>query len=438
MNVYRVFEIILFALFNFMPYVLLSVYTFYDRMRFSKRVTYIACFLLVIIQFMTRFWTVLNHWDFSLGLSLFRLIIFLAVYAALFDIRFGKILFIELIFANIGNCIIIAAICLERNLFPNIDHRLYCWHTSLVMCLLHLILTIPFAWSIKRYFKPMITNKIVGNLWDYYWVVPAIFYVIWQYILHGGSETGLEIIVNPSNVIFLFIIQISSYLIYYLMLSLDGQLILNMDLERKKHLADLETLEYKLMEERIEDARRARHDVRHHMIVMADYLDCEDYDGLKNYLKNYRESLPDASVISFCPHHTINSVLLYFAHQARELQIDFQAQISVPEHLSVADTDISILLGNLLENAIDACKESSGEKKIIILGKADAHTLFFTIDNTCTHIVKRNIKGHFLSTKRKGSGIGIESVKNIVKRYDGVFTAEKKDEMFYVSFMLNI
>ena len=222
------------------------------------------------------------------------------------------------------------------------------------------------------------------------------------------------------------------------MIRLDGQLVINLELERKNHYLDMEALEYQLLEERIEDARRARHDVRHHMIVLADFLNAGNYEQLKEYLDHYCQTLPDSHAITFCPHRTINSVILYFAHQAKERLIDFQVQLSVPEQLPVADTDISVLLGNLLENALDACMEFEGEKRIIIHGNADMHSVFFTIDNTCGNSIQKNQKGQFLTTKKKGSGIGVESVKHIVERYNGVFTAKKKGEMFYVSFMLNL
>ena len=78
-------------------------------------------------------------------MSVIRLLIFIGGYAILFDRRLGKVLFIELVFANLGNFILIAAVCLERNLFPNINHHLYCWHASLVMFLLHLVITLPWA-----------------------------------------------------------------------------------------------------------------------------------------------------------------------------------------------------------------------------------------------------------------------------------------------------
>lgn len=435
----RTFEILLFAFCNFAPYILLSLYAFSKHFRFSKLATCLVCLLLMGVQFSTRYWSASYGINTSIAMSIIRLIVFMAGYAILFDQRFGKVLFLELIFANIGNFILIAAVCIERNMFPQISHRLYCWHSSVVMILLHLLTTLPLVFAIKKYYKPMLENKWVGKQWNYYWIVPSIFYIIWQYQINGGTQTGLENIENPDNVVFLFIINIGSILIYYLMLQLDGQLARNLELEVQHHYQDIERLEYQVLHERMEETRRIRHDLRHHIHTMSHYLEEKQYDRLQKYLDTYRSTIPDGQAIRFCQHRTINSLILYFASQAREHQIDFSVQLLIPEDTPVDEHDISVLLGNLLENAVEACAEQQNStRRIIIKGNGDQHSLIFTIDNTCENEIKKNKKGEFLTTKRTGNGIGMNSAKKIVERYNGVFSADKKGDMFYVSFMLNL
>ena len=100
---------------------------------------------------------------------------------------------------------------------------------------------------------------------------------------------------------------------------------------------------------------------------------------------------------------------------------------------------ISVLLGNLLENAVDACAEQkSKDRRIIIKGKGDAHSLIFTIDNTFENEIKKNKHGELLTTKPTGNGIGVNSAKKIVQRYNGFFSADVKNDMFCVSFMLTL
>ena len=220
-------EVILFSLINFSPYVLLSVYTFEKQRRFSKATTYAVCILLIVVQFVTRYWSAMHSVALRAEMSILRLIIFILCYVILFEVHWGKVLFMELIFANMGNFIIIAAVCLERNLFPSIEHHLYCWHTSVAMIPLHLLITLPYTFTLKKYFKPMVSIGTMSYRWAYYWLVPAIFYFIWQYQINGGPVRGLDIVVDPYNVVFLFIINVGSYLIYQLIIQLDSQLIQN-------------------------------------------------------------------------------------------------------------------------------------------------------------------------------------------------------------------
>ena len=435
----RTLEIFVFALCNFGPYVVLSYFVFRKHFRYSKTVVQLVSILMFLVQFGTRYWSALHGINTSITMSIFRLVIFIIGYAILFDQRFGKILFIELIFANLGNFILIAAVCLERNLFPHIDHHLYCWHASVVMILLHLVITLPWALEVRKYFIPMLDNHWVKKEWNYYWLVPVIFYIIWQYQINGGTETGLENIQNPHNVIFLFIINFGSLLIYYIMLMMDGQLARNLELEDRQHHRELEQVAYQALQDRMEETRRMRHDLRHHIHMVSYYLEEKEYDKLQEYVNTYRDSIPDGDKISFCNHRIINNIIFYFASQAREHEIDFDAKLSIAEDMAMNDHEIAVLLGNLIENAMDACMEQeSSERRIIIKGKGDAHSLIFTIDNTFENEIKKNKKGEFITTKPSGNGIGINSAKKIVERYNGFFSADKKGDMFCVSFMLNL
>lgn len=432
-------EVLLFSLINFIPYVILSVFTFYKQLRFSKPVTYLVCAFLLIVQFVTRYWSAMHNVALRVDMSILRLVVFLFCYILLFEVHWGKVIFLELIFANIGNFIIIAAVCLERNIFPNIDHHLYCWHASVAMLILHMFITLPYTFTLKKYFKPIVSVNMFAVRWRYYWLVPGVFYFIWQYQVNGGPTKGVEIISHPYNIIFLFIINLGSYLIYQLTIQLDGQLVQNYALEKEKRFHDLETLELKLLEERIMDARRAKHDLRHHMIIIEDCLNEGDYDRLRAYVTQFSNTLPDNDSLQFCKNRVINTLLLYYGRQAKSHNIDFQVDLSIENDVKLPDSDIAVILSNLLENALFACKNAAlTSKKIIIHGKSTKDALFFTIDNTFDNEIVKNEKGQFLTTKKTGSGIGIESVKHLVARYNGTFTTEQKDNIFYVSFMLNL
>ncbi len=436
---FRILEISLYALMNFLPYLGLTIYIFYNFPRFKQPVTVLICILSVIAQISSRFWGALSSSGNTLSIILLRFIIYTFLMALAIKVRLGKILFVELIFSNISSFVMIAATCLQGLFFSRQTHPLFCWHASLIIFILHFFITLPFSLIVGKRLKKMLETETKGIEWTYFWIIPATFYLTWQFILYGDGQGYLANMSNPGNVIFLFITNVGALFVYHVVIQLCSEFSQNLELQKQQHVLEVEMLEYQILEERIEEARRARHDMRHHMIVMSNFLENEDYKNLQLYLNDYHQSLPNEQAIVFCSNMAVNSLLLYFANVAHEHEIDFQVNVSLPDKLTIPDTDLTVLLGNLLENAINACIEQSSEqRKIIVHGKADHHSVSFTIDNTCDNKIKKTPKGHFLSTLKGGSGLGLSSAEHIVNRYGGVFSAEKKGNMFYVSFLLNL
>ena len=134
-----------------------------------------------------------------------------------------------------------------------------------------------------------------------------------------------------------------------------------------------------------------------------------------------------------------SAVLVYFAQQAKEQGITYLVKTEIPEKINIPETDISVLLGNLLENAVDACKsEQTPDKKIIVRANTDGGSLCITVDNTFTGTLAHTPDGNLVSTKHKGLGLGTRSVKNIVNQHGGICRFEAKDGMFYASVLCQI
>ena len=141
----------------------------------------------------------------------------------------------------------------------------------------------------------------------------------------------------------------------------------------------------------------------------------------------------------YCKNTSVSALLAYFAQIAESSGIEYKVSADIPDDIKIDITDLSVLFGNLIENAIHGCvSDSAKNKKIIIRAKADSYSLCLTVDNTFTGTILTDPEGGFLSSKRKGKGIGTESVKNIAAKYNGVAKFEYGDGMFYASVMLNI
>lgn len=437
--VYRFIEIIVYSLLNFLPFLVLALYPFRHSLRFSRGVTGILIGLLSVIQVLLGAWVSFvpgNHAAIASALST-------ALYAAFYFLavkkHFGKTLFTLLMISNLANFAVISAKCIEGLLFPALAMQSYRWSFSMMLFAVEILLSVPIFLYMKSVFTPAVEKEPSGFEWRYLWLIPATFYIVWYFAIYSVvSRSALEIALRPKNTLFLFIINVGAILIYYVVTRLILEQNQTLELEEKNHQLSMQAVQYENLQEKITEARRAKHDVRHHISIIREYVSKGELDALLRYLDGYNDSLPDDLLIRFCENPAANAVLLYFAQQAKDNDIDYIVQADIPGDIFVSDTDISVLFGNLIENAIDACKEESGDdRKIDIRAMLKGSTLCVTVDNTFTGTLRRTTDNEFLSTKHKGRGLGTQSVKSIAEQYGGICRFEVKDSMFCASVMCN-
>ncbi len=104
------------------------------------------------------------------------------------------------------------------------------------------------------------------------------------------------------------------------------------------------------------------------------------------------------------------------------------------------DTELCIILGNLLENAVEACRrmESSDRFLDLELAMESDCLLVILVKNSYEGTVRRSPEGGFYSAKEKGrKGIGIASVLNITEKYHGVSRFTYENQVFQASLLLN-
>lgn len=435
--VYRIVEIVIYSLLNFLPFLVLALYPFRHSLRFSKGVTGILIGLLSVIQVLLGAWVSFvpgNHAAIASALST-------ALYAAFYFLavkkHFGKTLFTLLMLSNLANFAVISAKCLEGLLFPALAMQSYRWSFSLMLFAVEIILSVPIFLYMKSVFTPAVEKEPSGFEWRYLWLIPATFYIVWYFAIYSVvSRSALEIALRPKNTLFLFIINVGAILIYYVVTRLILEQNQTLELKEKNHQLSMQAVQYENLQEKITDARRAKHDVRHHITLMQEYLNSGDLDSLREYLGKYNDSLPDDSLVCFCDNAAANAVLLYFAQKAKDNGIDYIVKADIPSEIFVSDTDISVLFGNLVENALDACREEkSDDRKIIICAGLTGNALCITVDNTFTGTLRQALDGELISTKHKGLGLGTQSVKNIAEHYGGICRFETKDGMFCASVM---
>lgn len=435
---YRLAEVAVYSLLNILPPLFLALYPFRNRLRFRLPGVICMVLLLALFQVFSGFMVTFSEQSTAI-ISMLGTAVYAIFYFWIVKDHYSKMLFTLLMLSNFTNLVVSASKCLEYFVFGEIALEPYRWSFSLCMAACYLVIMIPlFIYFRTWYTRGMaIETGSKSGFWRYLWVIPATFYVVWYYTYYFSGKTSLEMALQPVNTVFLFIVNLGAFWIYHLVV----RMVITQDharnLEKQNHQLSIQKLQYDNLQERIDEARKAKHDVRHHVHLIREYLREGKTRELEAYLESYQASLPDEQSVIYCEHYATNALLGYFMQQAKEYGIEIDIWVQLPREINLPETDISIVLGNLLENAMEACSAvTEGDKKITVRGKSEKDAVFFEITNTYEGKLRKSKAGNYLSTKEHGRGLGLDSVSGIAATHGGMLEIDAQNGIFRASVLM--
>ena len=192
-----------------------------------------------------------------------------------------------------------------------------------------------------------------------------------------------------------------------------------------------------LIAENEKTLKKQRHDLRHHLIAIKEFAESGN-EKLNDYIDALSKNIP-AIHTSYCENKAVSAILSHYAAICSEEKIEFNAKLIVPEMAKTSlNNDLSIVFGNLLENAIEACLKIDKDKRFIkISSDVSYDMLVITMDNSYDGNFV-SLDGRFRSTKREDFGIGLSSIQSVAIKYQGDAKFEDKDGYFQSSVYMRI
>lgn len=174
--------------------------------------------------------------------------------------------------------------------------------------------------------------------------------------------------------------------------------------------------------------RGIRHDYRNHLQVMQTLMIENKNEELDTYIKQLTNELNQVDTIIQTGNTMIDAIVNTKLTAAKQAGIDLYATAIAPKELSIEHVDLAIILGNLLNNAIEATtKEQSPEDFIRLYIAPMKNTLYISVTNTMTE----NPKPSFLSLKRMNKrGYGLSRIDQAVERNQGIVNRKWEDGIF--------
>ncbi len=193
----------------------------------------------------------------------------------------------------------------------------------------------------------------------------------------------------------------------------------------------LQTEYYRQLYESQEETKALWHDIKKYILAMQAVTEKGDTEGAKRIVKQATDAFNEVKNISAVGNPVVDAVFNKYLRCAQELQTKVTLDVTIPEVLPISPIDLSIMIGNTFDNALEACLALSVEqRKIQICLRKQNRILFYRITNPYTDNapVERNGKYH---------GYGLKNVKRIIEHNGGDFQVEKTSGFFTVSIRMN-
>ncbi len=199
----------------------------------------------------------------------------------------------------------------------------------------------------------------------------------------------------------------------------------------QKHCEEVENM--------YQQVRGWRHDYKHHIQTMKAHLAMKQYDELDSYLNELDVDLATVDTVIKTGNVRIDAVLNSKLAVAKKKNIRVNAKAIVPKELPISEVDLCIIIGNLLDNAMEACEKEPEEEKRFIRVYIDIlkAQLYIYVANSMTNEI-RKLGKTYLTTKAAGHGFGLMRVDRVVSRYDGYLNRQHEEGVFATEIMLKM
>ena len=195
-----------------------------------------------------------------------------------------------------------------------------------------------------------------------------------------------------------------------------------------RHYDEVETMYRKM--------RGWRHDYHNHIQTLKAYMTMTQYEEAAQYLERLEEDLTNVDMVLRTGNVMADAILNSKLTLIQERNIPVDATVRVPGNLPVSDIDLSVLIGNLLDNAMEACtKVPEKDRFIRIYIDVLKQQLYISVTNSMSGKAKR--KGNrFVSEKQGSHGFGLLRIDDIVAKHGGYLNRQNESGVFATEVML--
>lgn len=190
----------------------------------------------------------------------------------------------------------------------------------------------------------------------------------------------------------------------------------------------------------VSETKRIKHDLHHFIGTIEVLIKSQKYNQIDELIQQYGKKIDEEPIEVYCEHVIANSIIGYYHLKAKEKQINLSVKTVIPPNLSIEDAELCIILGNALENAIEASEQIEDINKRWISLEANVIDGQFLIKVMNCHQNNVTVKeGKLISTKNAlDHGFGLTNIRRSVDCYNGYLNITSEESTFSLMVAISV
>ena len=197
--------------------------------------------------------------------------------------------------------------------------------------------------------------------------------------------------------------------------------------QSEKHLNEVRSIH--------KEMRGYKHDFHHHLQSLKGQLEAGEVERALAYIEQLDNQLMNVDTLLKTGNVSLDAIFSAKISQAKAENIAVTVKANVPDALTISDLELSIIIGNLLDNAIEACRTVTGERFIRIFISMKGTMLYFSMLNAAG--AKKKKTGSLFATHKDGvHGFGLRRAEAILEEHGGWVKYNSEDGAFTSEFLV--
>ena len=406
---------------------LLTFVSFWEIPGFKKKQAFALLFLNTVIKilfFISGFGNVKDTRFSELVFSLIGLGIYhLCIPIGLFQLLFYYLLIVDYLIVVRGIVSYVSVLYLSIHTQS--------WGSILLGWALYTLI-FPLMTVYTRRAYTLLSTLYIQPIWHTIWLIPAANTVMVLLNTNAFDDESVNARFLFSRILLLVGTLATCILLLYMLKSVVRETVLKEQLKYGEQILSLQREQYSNLQKRVNEVRRTRHDLREHLRVLRAFLAEGKTEELRNYIENYTLSLPVDNTRRYCKNAALDSLLHYYAEKCADAGIVYQVDLSLPEQLPVPDSDLCVVIGDVIENGMEIC---AGQQDAYIRVAAQVfgkNIISIVVDHTAkTSPLNRD------EERKDKISIRAQVVRFLAKQCHGTADFRWGDGVLYASILLN-